>query len=554
MSASATPPDLALEPGRELPLPWRDVRLLQTPLSLLAVLDVALRSTGGLVEISDASQLSTILLAVVLLGVTLLRHDAVETRLAIATLCCVDLAMVGLSVLSDSGGTGLIALLPCLWLGATFGRTGAALAGVSSLLLVSLPGMAYADFSGASVAWGVSFPLVAGTAALAVAEGLASARRERLRAGRSARELDAARATLELETQRIGIVLDTAGVGLMLLDADGAIDYVNPLAKPMLQLGNPEAGVPTEEGLIFRADGVTPMPYDERPVSRVVAGDEFDDVRVWIGADSATRRLLSVSGRQIAPAGDAPQGGVVAFHDLTISERDLRLRATFLDTIAHELRTPLTSLDAYLHLLADVEDLPEEAAELLPALRRASERLRRLSAQLVSRAGQAPLPVHVEDVDVSSLVTRVCAGRRLSVAACRVHLDVHVAPRIRATVDPGHLARATEILLDRAIDAAPEDSVVRVAAVLAHGSVDISVADQGPGIDSSQHFTIFQPAAPAADGNEPAGPPSGLAYAQAAVVAQGGRIEVDSRLGAGALFIIRLPQHPGDRLAGSPVG
>lgn len=545
-TAAAAPAGRAVDPRLSLPLPWRDVRLLQAPLSLLALLDVGLRSAGGLIEAGDLSQVATSVLAIGLLALTVLRPDAVDTRLGIATLCGVDLAMLGLTGLAPGDGSAaLLAVLPALWLGASFGRVGAALAAGLSFLLVSLPWLVHGDFSGESLAGSVPLPLVAGTAALAVSEGLASARRERQRAGRTARDLAAANADLELETRRIGIVLDTAGVGLMLLDADGGLDYVNPLAKPMLQPGNLDTGRPEADGFLFRADGVTVLPHDERPIQRVVAGEEFDDLRMWVGRDSATRRLVSVSGRQVSTPGSGGQGGVVAFHDITTAERDLRLRASFLDTIAHELRTPLTALDGYLHLLAEVDDLPDEAAELLPALRRSSERLARLSAGLVAQAARAPLQLTVEDVDVSALVTAVGTSRRLAATACRVHLDVRVARGIRATVDPSQLTRAVEALLDRALGVAPETSVVRVGAVLEHGSVDISVADQGPGIDSSQHLTIFAP--PSGPAPDTAERRTGLPLAQAIVAAHRGRIDVDSRLGTGALFVIRLPQRPDDR-------
>lgn len=543
MLAAVRPSDVTDESRRSLPFPWHDVRLLQTPLSLLVLLSVVLSSSGGESEITDVSQVAAILLAVGLLLVTVLQREATGTRLAMASICALDLALMGLAgFATHDGAAALLAVLPAMWLGAWFGRAGAVLAGGLSFLLVSLPWLVSDGFSGASLAQGVPLPFVAGIAALAVAEGLASARRERRRAGESARDLALARAKLELETLRIGIVLDTAGVGLMLIDADGALDYVNPLAKPMLLLGNPHSGRPEANGALFRADGVTPLPYDERPIPLVVAGEEFDDLRMWVGADSTTRRLVSVSGRQVSPPGSERRGGVVAFHDITSSERDLRLRASFLDTIAHELRTPLTALDGYLHLLGDVDDLPDEAAELLPALRRSSERLGRLSAELVAQGGRTPLPLVVQKVDVSALVAEVCDGRRLSATACQVHLDVHVTRGIHAEVDPGQLSRAVEILLDRALEAAPEGSVVGVAAAQERGSLDISVADQGPGIDSSRHLTIFAPTS-VTNGAEALERRTGLPYAHAVAVAHRGRIEVDSRLGTGAMFVIRLPLH-----------
>ena len=116
-------------------------------------------------------------------------------------------------------------------------------------------------------------------------------------------------------------------------------------------------------------------------------------------------------------------------------------------------------------------------------------------------------------------------------------IDVQV---IRA--DPDLLRRVIENLLDNAIRHAPEDSEIQMSAVRQDGSMELRVADRGPGIPPEMRDKIFERFIQL-DVNERVtrtGRGLGLAFCKLAVEALGGTIWVEDAM-PGALFCVRLP-------------
>ena len=95
-------------------------------------------------------------------------------------------------------------------------------------------------------------------------------------------------------------------------------------------------------------------------------------------------------------------------------------------------------------------------------------------------------------------------------------------------------------LLSNAFRWTPDGGRVELALAAANGTISVSVADTGPGIKPSDRDRIFRPFW-SRDGG---GTGLGLAIARELAVALGGRIELESELGAGSRFDLRLPVMP----------
>src|SRR5690606_8938274 len=106
---------------------------------------------------------------------------------------------------------------------------------------------------------------------------------------------------------------------------------------------------PEHELLLFEADGVTPIPADERPVTQALQGTDYRGRIVAIGTDGAQQHL-SVSASPMYDDDDNFDGTVVVFQNVTDLMEAVQSRERFVAEVSHEFRTPLTSIIGYLDL------------------------------------------------------------------------------------------------------------------------------------------------------------------------------------------------------------
>lgn len=219
---------------------------------------------------------------------------------------------------------------------------------------------------------------------------------------------------------------------------------------------------------------------------------------------------------------------------------------------AHELGTPLHIL---LNALALVREAPREAAALwLERALRAVEWLARSVAQLqdAGRLRSRPLPVRRERVCLGPLIARTV--RAVCAAAAERRLALTAEPRddaLAIDADPAWLERALTELLSNAVRCTPDGGAVTVSTTADGDAVQITVADAGIGIAPEHVADLFEPFSAAmgdpllhgsgrwAFGARGLG--LGLSLVKAIADAHGGQVLVETALGAGSRFTLRLP-------------
>ncbi len=226
-------------------------------------------------------------------------------------------------------------------------------------------------------------------------------------------------------------------------------------------------------------------------------------------------------------------------------------KTNFLATVSHELRTPLTSLTGYLELMVDGDVGPVSAPqrEVLATMVRNADRLRGLIEDLltVSRMEASPLLLELAPTDVPALVSDACGEIQMSAADRGHHIEVDIDARIGELVaDAGKLRRVLASLLDNAVKCTEPGGRIRVCVRHAAGAAEISVSDNGMGIDAAEVprlFTrFFRTTAATRLAIQGAG--LSLAIARQIVDGHGGTISVRSSPGVGSTFTVRLPVLP----------
>jgi signal transduction histidine kinase len=233
-------------------------------------------------------------------------------------------------------------------------------------------------------------------------------------------------------------------------------------------------------------------------------------------------------------------------------QRAERLR--FIAAVAHDLRNPLAALKATTDAFA-AGRLPEaKLARFMGLAGRQVGRLNRMVSDLLDAAQieAGRLAIRPVEHDLRELAREAV---ELFAATSPVHelaLSQPPAPVV-ARCDPARIAQVINNLLSNAIKYSPDGGRVEVALGDAAGEAVLAVTDQGVGIPAEEQEHIFRPfrRASSAGGDIP-GVGLGLAVASRIAAAHGGRIEVESAVGAGSTFRLFLPLAQAPARRGAP--
>ncbi|HEY2372386.1 MAG TPA: HAMP domain-containing sensor histidine kinase [Gaiellaceae bacterium] len=217
-----------------------------------------------------------------------------------------------------------------------------------------------------------------------------------------------------------------------------------------------------------------------------------------------------------------------------------QLSRNFLMSVSHELRTPLTAIRGHVSALQEgVIDDPEMREASLGVIGVEAMRLERLVGDVLDLAklDAHRFTVLQEEVDMQQLSERAYAafGEEARRRGIDYRLDVHATPVI--LTDGDRVLQIIVNLLSNAFRWTPEGGRIELGLTSENGSVEVAVADTGPGITSEERERIFRPFW-SRDGG---GTGLGLAIARELAVALGGQISLDTELGRGSRFVLLLP-------------
>jgi two-component system, NtrC family, sensor kinase len=213
--------------------------------------------------------------------------------------------------------------------------------------------------------------------------------------------------------------------------------------------------------------------------------------------------------------------------------------------VTHEIRNPLSSIALNVELLEEDlrDDDDREKKTLLRAIKNEVERLTALSEQYLSVARRQPL--RIEEEDIGELVTEACdfMRRDLERHAVTVRLDIEdLLPPLR--VDEGQIKQALFNLIRNAREAMPGGGTIWVRVARASGGgVDVTIDDEGSGIDQKVLTRLFEPFFT----TKGQGTGLGLAITQQIVEAHGGTITCEPRQPRGTRIWIHLPERERER-------
>jgi signal transduction histidine kinase len=235
------------------------------------------------------------------------------------------------------------------------------------------------------------------------------------------------------------------------------------------------------------------------------------------------------------------------FREMTERLADSQRRErNFLMVVSHELRTPVTAIRGHVDALAEgLADDPEAREASLEVIRAETERLARLVRDVLdlARMEADQFALEEDEVELRRLLEQAYqsfteeARRRGIDYACSLGAD----PVIQT--DGDRLLQVVSNLLDNAFAWTPDGGRIALELAAENGTIAVTVSDSGPGIGPVERERIFRPFwSRAGDGTG-----LGLPIARELAHALGGELGLDSELGKGSRFELRLPAARGLR-------
>jgi len=215
---------------------------------------------------------------------------------------------------------------------------------------------------------------------------------------------------------------------------------------------------------------------------------------------------------------------------------------------SHELRTPLTAIQS-VGEVALREDLEAgEYRDRIGSMLEETARLTRLveSLLLLTRADSGHMSFELKDSDLTRVVEKVIEDFRVMAEEKNQQLVTDIQKGLRASIDADTLRQALVNILDNALKYTPSQGTIAVKLKENPDGFIVEVTDSGPGIAREHQEKVFDRFYRVEKDRtqDVGGAGLGLAIAQWAVEANGGRLELDSTESQGSTFRVVLPRIP----------
>ena len=384
---------------------------------------------------------------------------------------------------------------------------------------------------------------------------------------------------LTQEEKKLTAIVDNLGEGLIVVEPDGRVLYINPVAERLLDLGNTAdyenfIAVDTANSTIcwtktLQKRGNTET--DKRTVNMKILSfsqREMAQHQTMITAlnvngnsqDSDSSRVLRIIASHFSDEHNNIVGTVYVFDDITNEYEIEKMKSEFVSLVSHELRTPLTSIIGFISLILDGKTgkINQKQYESLSRAHRQSKRLAALINDLldVSRIEAGRVEMKQEQVQIDRVAKRRIEELRPQADEKAINLFFQAQSNLPLMIgDTDRIGQIFINLIGNAIKFTPDNGqvTVRISKSLQNGSATdgfhVEVIDTGPGIppeDREKVFDKFRQLESVQTRKPQGGTGLGLSIAAGIVEAHGGRLWIDTgENGKGCNFQFFIPLEKG---------
>ena len=279
----------------------------------------------------------------------------------------------------------------------------------------------------------------------------------------------------------------------------------------------------------------------------VTPGDQKEPLKIYADDKESYFKASYIPIINTDAGKDEPSklGDVILLKNITEFKELDSAKTTFISTISHELKTPIAAIMMSLQLLEDkrVGELNDEQEQLSKSIKENSERLLSITGELLNmtqvEAGKLPLmPKITKPIE---LIEYAIKANQVQADKFNIQIEVEYPEEKigKLFVDSEKIAWVLTNLLSNAIRYSKENGRVVIGARQEGDMIDLYVQDFGKGIDPRYHKSIFDRYF-RVPGTKVQGSGLGLSISRDFVEAHGGTLTVESELGKGSRFVMRL--------------
>lgn len=224
-----------------------------------------------------------------------------------------------------------------------------------------------------------------------------------------------------------------------------------------------------------------------------------------------------------------------------------RLKDEFLATVSHELRTPLNAVIGFAELLLEEGsgDLRADQAEYVTDIHRAGRHLLGMINDLLdlARFDAGRLDFKTERFDLRAPLREAEEIARSLAMRKSLQFELRADEQVPCVGDPNRVRQLALNLISNAVKFTPQGGSVIATVRRGAQFAELEVKDSGIGVDPSNHALIFEAfrQVDGSDTREHQGTGLGLALVKKFAEAMRGEVSLQSALGQGSTFTVRLP-------------
>jgi len=360
--------------------------------------------------------------------------------------------------------------------------------------------------------------------------------------------------SLEDREKRLKALVETAVDGVIIIDALGRVQEYNPACERLFGYG-------ADEVVGQNVRMLMPAPYREEH-DQYLSRYRSTGIRriIGVGREVEGRRKDGSTFPMELSVGEARPGGKQVFvgiiRDVTArhaAERSLRVakeqaegasraKSIFLANMSHEIRTPMNAVLGYTQVLENDADLPAKFRRPLKAIRAAGNHLIGLIDDILdlSKIEAGAMELHARPFDLLVLLEGVAEMFQMRCEQKR--LEWEASYDIQEQVVIGDDRKLRQVLINLLGNAVKftDQGRIRLEVSQSGQRYRFAVVDTGPGISEQGRERLFEPFQQAEEGSIKGGTGLGLAISRRQVELMGGRLALDTVLGAGSRFHFEL--------------